>query len=300
MDPTTLRRDLFEALLPIHCQEFPGRDDESLPSRMTTRPILEVFLCVDDSRRNFEIFRLSQLIPGEKQLNRNYYEVSNEESSLADHRLPCPSSLLGSSVCKIRPPSIDSGTSSPTRDTGYLNLILYTISFYFTLKLVIGAADIRLVEILLGQSNDNLQLQLHHTTLQNAPASESSMLRLDQEFRLNAGKMGPRTVAKCAHIGYAMWDIYRNANSACGTPLFDVFTRPYFRQTWIIRELIVLKNSLCDMWRQEGRLECFRGAANHIIQVELHQDHLSYHAQYSVHPTCKLGRVLDIDILIFD
>ncbi|EGC47018.1 predicted protein [Histoplasma capsulatum var. duboisii H88] len=253
MDPTTLRRDPFEALLPIHY--FPR-----------------------------------QLIPGEKQLNgqMNYYVISNEESNLADHSLPCPSSLLGSGVCKIRPPSIDSGTSSATRDTGYLNLILYTVSFCFTLKLVIGAADIRLVEILLGQSNDNLQLQLHHTTLQNAPASESSMLRLDQEFLLNAGEMGPRTVAKCAHI------------SACGTPLFDVFTRPYFRQTWIIRELIVLKNSLCDMWRQEGRLDCFRGAANHIVQVELHQDHLSYLAQYSVHPTCKLSRVLDIDILVFD
>ncbi|OJD13128.1 hypothetical protein ACJ73_09241, partial [Blastomyces percursus] len=190
--------------------------------------------------------------------------------------------------------------------------------------------SIRLAEILPGQSNDNLQLNLQLTTLQNAPAYEA----LSYEW---AGNLGLRPVkyAICidqdnsqerSHQVSLMRDIYQNAqraliwigeekehtgaafeiipalaenwaaqgsqddklppmlprstgephanqlldpsNKALWDSIIDVFTRPYFKRTWIIQEIIVSKAAsvLCGGWTVDWT--SFHRAANHIVQDE--------------------------------
>ncbi|OJD17352.1 hypothetical protein AJ78_02537 [Emergomyces pasteurianus Ep9510] len=220
--------------------------------------------------------------------------------------------------------------------------------------------SIRLAEILPGQSNDKLQLQLHHTTLHNPPAYEAlsyewagnSGLRPvkcgSQEFHLSANlRAGLKRLrytnrrrliwvdAICidqdncqerSHQVSLMRDIYRNAqkaliwigeerehtgaafdiipqlaenwvargsqddnpppmmkqhmaephanqlldpsNIALWNSIIDVFTRPYFKRTWIIQEIIVSRTAsvICGGWEVDWT--SFHRAANHIVQDE--------------------------------
>ncbi|KLJ12168.1 hypothetical protein EMPG_09596 [Blastomyces silverae] len=220
--------------------------------------------------------------------------------------------------------------------------------------------SIRLAEILPGQSNDNLQLNLQHTTLQNAPAYEALSYEWagnlglrpvkcgSQEFRLSANlRAGLKRLrytnrrrliwvdAICidqdnsqerSHQVSLMRDIYRNAqraliwigeekehtgaafeiipalaenwaaqgsqddkppsmpprstaephanqlldpsNKALWNSIIDVFTRPYFKRTWIIQEIIVSKAAsvICGGWMVDWT--SFHRAANHIVQDE--------------------------------
>ncbi|PGH35754.1 hypothetical protein GX50_01467 [[Emmonsia] crescens] len=220
--------------------------------------------------------------------------------------------------------------------------------------------SIRLAEILPGQSNDSLQLQLHHTTLQNAPAYEAlsyewagnSGLRPvkcgSQEFRLSANLRTGLKRLRFTDRRRLLWvdaicidqdnrqersqqvslmrDIYRNAqraliwigeekehtgaafevipelaenwvaqgsqddkrppmlarytaephanqlldpsNKALWNAIIDVFTRPYFKRTWIIQEIIVSRTAsvICGGWEVDWT--SFHRAANHIVQDE--------------------------------
>ncbi|PGH04264.1 hypothetical protein GX51_03609 [Blastomyces parvus] len=200
--------------------------------------------------------------------------------------------------------------------------------------------SIRLAEILPGQGNDNLQLNLQHTTLQKAPAYEA----LSYEWAGNSGLKRLRYTdrrrliwvdAICidqdnsqerSHQVSLMRDIYRNAqraliwigeekehtgaafevipelaenwvaqgsqddkpppipprsiaephanqlldpsNEALWDSIIDVFTRPYFKRTWIIQEIIVSKAAtvICGGWAVDWT--SFHRAANHIVQDE--------------------------------
>ncbi|PGH11902.1 hypothetical protein AJ79_04594 [Helicocarpus griseus UAMH5409] len=220
--------------------------------------------------------------------------------------------------------------------------------------------SIRLAEILPGRSNDSLQLQIHHTTLQNAPAYEALSYEWagntglrpvkcgSQEFHLSSNLRAALRRLRYTNRRRLVWvdaicidqsnrqershqvslmrDIYRNAQraliwigeekehtgAAFGlipalaekwvaqgsqediTPtiqteqpsephanqlldpssktlwgsIMDVFTRPYFKRTWIIQEIIVSREATVICGGYEVDWTSFHRAANHIVQEE--------------------------------
>ncbi|EEH21882.2 hypothetical protein PABG_04098 [Paracoccidioides brasiliensis Pb03] len=218
---------------------------------------------------------------------------------------------------------------------------------------------IRLAEILPGQGNDNLQLQLHHATLQDSPPYEALSYEWagntglrpvrcgSQEFHLSANLRAALRRLRYANQRRLVWvdaicidqhnrqershqvsmmrEIYRKAqraliwigeekehtgsafeiipelaenwvsqgsgddippilardtgepnanqlldpsNSALWNSIIDVFTRPYFRRTWIIQEIIVSSEATVICGSYDVDWTSFHRAANHLVQDE--------------------------------